>query len=451
MFLGTLGISQKKVKVVLQKKSALSLLRDHHPEKNRNKLDHDVQKKIEEHLNKLPTCGSHYRRKYTQKRYFEQSLTIKKVYELFKQDNPKVKVGYTAYRSIVDQYSIGFYKPKNDKCSNCTIYENSSKSEGDIDAYHSHRKLVEESRKSKDSDKETAKNNPACEVIICDMQAVQNSPKAKSGEFFYLTKISCYNYTIYNLGTGKVCCYMWNSGDRGKTRGSDEISSALRHHILLTDKNKSIKELIVWADTCAGQNRNQFLTAMLLRCINECKYITKITLKYFVPGHNQSECDHIHSVLERLSKPCDVYLPDDYKVLARSKRYDVFDLGEAVKIYDIRGDIENVIKNRNLYRDDEDPENEIKTVSWMRNRITIIEKGKTSIKMGESYDTNDVIELDVLERPYIRKPRNLQNRRLEPSFVDKKTKYIVKGNRREQKKTVEGLQNLCKKNIIPLK
>ena len=80
MFEKTMGITQKKVKVVLEKKDALNWS---HGAKNKsasNATSGEVIKEIEKHIEKFPTIRSHYRGQYSNKRYFEQDLTVAKMF-----------------------------------------------------------------------------------------------------------------------------------------------------------------------------------------------------------------------------------------------------------------------------------------------------------------------------------------------------------------------------------
>ena len=171
------------------------------------------------------------------------------MFNVFKAENPGIKVSLTTYRKIVARYNIAFHKPKNDKCAICTAYENDAKTNEAIQTYAAHRTFIEDSRSLKDKDKKRAQEDPTFEALVCDMEAVRPCPNTKVGSFFYVTKISCYNYTVYSLGSRRVTCFTWNSGDRGKQRGADEISSVLYHYTMELSTVPSLKEVVVWADS----------------------------------------------------------------------------------------------------------------------------------------------------------------------------------------------------------
>lgn len=48
-------------------------------------------------------------------------------------------------------------------------------------------------------------------------------PKGAITTFYYISKLNCYNFTIYNLKTKEVSSYVWHEGEA--KRGATEIGS----------------------------------------------------------------------------------------------------------------------------------------------------------------------------------------------------------------------------------
>ena len=228
MFLQTLGITVKRVRTVLKKKHGdLSFKHSGQP---RNKISNDIHDLILEHLHCLPTVPAHYRRAESNKRYFEDDITPGILYKLFKEANPKTKISKTSYLKIVNKLNIAYFKPKNYQCKLHTKFNNSLKEPNDILEFERHEKRKVESRIAKALDKDRAKQpDSKFEAIIGDMEAIRYVPKSLSGDFYYISKLSCYNYSLYDLGSGKGFCYLWDQ--RQGKKGSNEIGSALRHYI----------------------------------------------------------------------------------------------------------------------------------------------------------------------------------------------------------------------------
>ena len=73
---------------------------------------------------------SHYTRKESQRQYLAQDLSIRTMWELYKEKSLKdgeefVKEHTKSYRNIFcEDYNLSFFKPKKDQCSLCARYEN---------------------------------------------------------------------------------------------------------------------------------------------------------------------------------------------------------------------------------------------------------------------------------------------------------------------------------------
>ena len=118
------------------------------------------------------------------------------------------------------------------------------------EAYKAHMTRKEMSHEEKERDKKRAENDKTFAAIIGDLEQVSPCPKATAQDFFFVSKLSCYNYSVYNLGTKDGTCYRW---DESKSdRGANEIGSCVRHYLTKALAN-DVTEVVIWADTCGGQ------------------------------------------------------------------------------------------------------------------------------------------------------------------------------------------------------
>ena len=73
------------------------------------------------------------------------------------------------------------------------------------------------------------------------------------------------------MGSGNALCgivlKLWNSTQAG--RGSNEIGSCILQ--ILRRLPPSVKEVVIWADTCGWQNRNKENAALIMHFLNEEK------------------------------------------------------------------------------------------------------------------------------------------------------------------------------------
>ena len=87
------------------------------------------------------------------------------------------------------------------------------------------------------------------------------TPFGENGEFYYVSKFSVYNLTVYDLDTKQGYCYMWD--EIVSQRGQSEVGSCLYTH--LGEQSIQLNSYItLFADNCPGQNRNHFLRHSLL-------------------------------------------------------------------------------------------------------------------------------------------------------------------------------------------
>ena len=308
---------------------------------------------------------------------------------------------------------IAYFKPKNDQCKLHTKFNNSLKEPNDILEFERNEKRKVESRIAKALDKDRAKQpDSKFEAIIRDMEAIRYVPK--SGDFYYISKLSCCNYSLYDLGSGKGFCYLWDQ--RQGKKGSNEIGSALRHYIKHC-LNRGTEELAIWADTCYGQNRNKQVVSMLMYVLNTGIHqnLKKITLRYFESGHCQSEVDSIYSTLQKSFKGVALFHPGEIDTLTKAARkkdpYQIIRVNESAnsvcKIIDCHKMADELMKNTNK-RKVENPDNtqiSIETVYWETAKLIELEKGSSVITISDTYNIGDGKQVDTKMTPTFRTPR----------------------------------------------
>ena len=82
---------------------------------------------VRDHINSIPRLESHYCRQSTQKEYFEGTLNMNKLYELYLSDCESKEVTLAKkhlYRDIFNhKFNIEFQKPKKDLCDVCYEFD----------------------------------------------------------------------------------------------------------------------------------------------------------------------------------------------------------------------------------------------------------------------------------------------------------------------------------------
>lgn len=92
--------------------------------------------------------------------------------------------------------------------------------------------------------------------------------------------------------------YVWNESIA--SRGGQGIASCLINH--LKNYVPSLADnVILYSDSCGGQNRNIKL-ALLLKRFLASSHLKSITQKYFISGHSYNSCDRCYSLIEKYKK-----------------------------------------------------------------------------------------------------------------------------------------------------
>ena len=126
-----------------------------------------------------------------------------------------------------------------------------------------------------------------------------------------------------------VFIYSWLESQRGK--GSNEVCSALQNLLIRLKRRietHRYKELHLFADSCAGQNKNLSMVALLLTYLNSPlnKYFEEIKFFWPIRGHSYLPADQVFGRIEReLKKKVTVLSPEEYyEVYRRYGRVKLF-------------------------------------------------------------------------------------------------------------------------------
>ena len=90
-----------------------------------NKIPQENQEVIIKHIKSFNLSVSHYRREHVPNRlYLSPELTIKFLFDDFKERHPEIKVSYDKYKMDVAGMNISFVKLEEEECEDCIMYEN---------------------------------------------------------------------------------------------------------------------------------------------------------------------------------------------------------------------------------------------------------------------------------------------------------------------------------------
>lgn len=137
-----------------------------------------------------------------------------------------------------------------------------------------------------------------------DLESVRHCPQVGSKLLFYKRRLAVFNFTIYDVGSRKATCYMWD--ESCSARGSNEVASCLYGY--LKDNCNVGKKIVMMSDGCVGQNKNSIVSSMLIHCINHMN-IPEIEHGFFEKGHSFMECDSVHGRIEKATKHKEIFDP----------------------------------------------------------------------------------------------------------------------------------------------
>lgn len=132
------------------------------------------------------------------------------------------------------------------------------------------------------NDFERASIDPKLEAISEDMQKILVAPKTPTSVVYYKKQLILYNLGIHVGSIGKGIFNFWMEYEASK--GTQEVGSCLKKYI---EENIAdpVTELIIWADSCGGQNRSIRLVLMLIHILQRHCSLKTNSLRYLETGH----------------------------------------------------------------------------------------------------------------------------------------------------------------------
>ena len=126
MFLNTLDINDSWVKPAFKKLgSGSSVAEDIRGKGNKKSIPPNIIENVKQHINLFPKLPSHYVRKKNKRKYLDESLNIRKMYNFYLEWMSKEKPGeelatQRQYRGVfTGNFDLHFFKPKKDQCDTC--------------------------------------------------------------------------------------------------------------------------------------------------------------------------------------------------------------------------------------------------------------------------------------------------------------------------------------------
>jgi hypothetical protein len=169
------------------------------------------------------------------------------------------------------------------------------------------------------NDMQLAIANDWFECLTFDLEKTLHLPRLQTEILFYKRQIWLYNLGVHSAKSKKGYCYVWTENQAG--RGAQEVGSCLLKHIADGNVSPNVTELILWADSCGGQNRNIKITLLLKSALENHPSLEKNYIRFLVSGHtflpNESDFSDIECALKHQQR---LYMPEDYMRVMSSCR-----------------------------------------------------------------------------------------------------------------------------------
>ena len=324
------GISKRKVEYALSTKKTDTGTAEpdkHGRQTPQNKIAGDRLAHVHEHINMLPVTSSHYTRaKSPNRKYLGSEGSIPQLYSKYKEWLHQAKPGQEPvnlrfYRTVFsEEYNIGFEPPKKDVCTTCGRLETliSRKNEEGLDAtaVQEELRLHQTRYRRARQELQTAKTDPDPfrMAIVIDLQQTLPCPRLTVGQAYYKRKLWVYNFAVTNLKDNKTTLFVWDESTAG--RGSSEVSSCILRWLDMTLGRQCVDGRItpsIFADNCAGQNKNLQMVLMGLRELHSLR-LTRVEFSFLVSGHSYLPCDAVFGHIELEVQRCNIVMtPEEYR------------------------------------------------------------------------------------------------------------------------------------------
>ena len=402
-----------------------------------NKTSETKLKSVRDHIESFDVVEAHYIRANSTAKYLSPQLNITAMYDLYTTNFCAIHsiepVKFNVYHKVfTEEYNIRFFIPKKDQCATCNAYDSASVEEKAIkqQGYTAHKKREMEAFEMKNSDKIAAASDPTFRSITFDLEAVLPTPFAGDSQIYYKRKLAVYNFTIHEGHSLDGFCYLWDETEGG--RGAAEIASCLMHY--LKNLPSHVSHVSAFCDTCAAQNRNQYLAASLLQTVQTTDSLYVIDIKYMESGHSHMEVDSMHSAIEGARRHQKIYTPGEWEVVVRSARkrpgpYSVHRMNHT-DFFDVKQLSSEVVKNRSNSSSGE-------SVNWLAIKWLRFEKSRPfTIQFKYSLMDAEFREIIVLPEQH----RPVEMSQFQPLY---NTRLLISSAKKKD------LLQLLKSGVIP--
>ena len=303
------------------------------------KIGKETRKKVIEHIAKFHVVQSHYSREQNPKRkYLPENLSVRRMWLMYLAENEpeqveliKAKQKCTAevklhiYHEVLNKLNLKFGLPRSDTCAKCDKIEigiqeakktdNKTKMKELEQERQQHHRKAENAYAKLNTLSAEATTSTNLDTYTFDFQQNLPVPTVKTSDMFYSRMMWVYNFGVHDASTGDGIMHLWD--ETVAKRGSSEVCSCLQSTIL--SRHTNAKRLVVFSDSCCGQNKNKAILDMWAGMAQGNPY-DQVDHMYLIKGHTYLPNDRDFAQIEKYKKKCEVVLPHNYDNVIKEAR-----------------------------------------------------------------------------------------------------------------------------------
>lgn len=278
----------------------------------------------------------HYNLRESQKVYLSDELNLSKIHKMYNEKNPNNKVSYETYRNFFNKnFNISFGYPRMDTCSTCDEFQAEKKHfeikiaslpDGQEKSQIlsqlrrleienlAHKTRAEVFYDKKRKARLRARQDVTTIAIAMDFSKNLPVPNITTNDVYYKRQLSYYMFNVHVLADSSSYFFVYDESI-GK-KGSDDVASHL-FNFIYNEMEVQVKTLIIFCDSCGGQNKNYTIFRMLHYLVHCCNRLESVTVIFPIRGHSYMECDRNMAYLNQKAR---IELPEEWAEHVRGAR-----------------------------------------------------------------------------------------------------------------------------------
>ncbi|CAF4833055.1 unnamed protein product [Pieris macdunnoughi] len=152
------------------------------------------------------------------------------------------------------------------------------------------------------------------EAIAMDYQKNLSMPNITTNDTYYKRQLTFNTLNIHVLDSSDSFFYCYDETIAKK--GAEEVCSFL-HHYIFTKLNANVRELVIFCDSCGGQNKNYCMFRFINYVVHTAERLDVIKMVYPIRGHSYLECDKNMALINQKA-PCET--TDDWRKVVSESR-----------------------------------------------------------------------------------------------------------------------------------